>query len=80
MYANPTDGDVGDDKFGVAWRRWYEIDVEIAPDAFVAWRNPEAAALLPRAKRRCVTRLAASAQTDDAITMRCPRDYDVITM
>ena len=36
------------------WRRWYEIDLDSAPDAFVSWRNPEAALLLPRAARRYV--------------------------
>ena len=66
VYANPADDDVGNDGFGVEWRRWYEIDMDMAPDAFVAWRNPEAAALLPRAKRRCATNLL--------------RDYYVITM
>ena len=53
VYANPPNDDVGDDEFGVTWRRWYEIDAKMAPEAFVAWRNPEAAALLPRARRRC---------------------------
>ena len=53
VYANLPDDDVGDDEFGVTWRRWYEMDSRMAPEAFVAWRNPEAAALLPRSKRRC---------------------------
>ena len=54
VYANPPASDLAASDHGVVWRPWHALRADDAADVLVAWRNVEAALLLPRAARRYV--------------------------